>query len=146
MPPIRSSSQKFLLVVSIIDIVGGAFVIIAGLMTGILGAGVGISGAQAGLTSSQAATAAGGLTLITVLAFLSGGFDLVEGILGLRAANDNQKIMPVWILSIVSLVIIVIEIIMSLFQGGFSFTYILSLIISGLMFWIANNIKQEAHL
>ena len=49
-----------------------------------------------------------------------------------------------WVLAIIGLVGAVISLIMSIAQGAFNASSILSLALSGLMFWIANNIKTEA--
>lgn len=144
----RSSSQKALLVIAIINIVFGAFALIAGLMSGVLGVGVGILNssdiASAGVTGNQQAAVTAGFSLLGIVGIVDGILTLVEGILGLRAANDNQKIMPVWILAIASLVISALNLISGLFSGKFSLSLIVSVIVAGLMFWIANNIKQEA--
>lgn len=151
----RSGSQTFLLVISILDIVAGAFGIITAIMTGMAGAaaGAGAAGivgssemAASGVTASDAGVAAAGLSLITVLLFVSAGVAIVEGILGIRAANDNRKIMPVWIIAIIGLAFAVISVIASIVSGKFTFSVLGSLIGSGLMFWIANNIKQQAGL
>ncbi len=144
----RSGSQKALLIIAIINIVFGAFTLIAGLMTGALGVGVGVLSssdiASAGVTGNQQAAVTAGFSLLGIVGILDGILTLVEGILGLRAANDNQKIMPVWILAIVSLVISALNLLTSLFSGKFSLSLLLSVVVAALMFWIANNIKQEA--
>ena len=65
----------------------------------------------------------------------------------MRAANDNQKIMPVWVLAIIGLVGAVITIVVALTDGSFSAgdtSSLGSLVGSGLMFWVANNIKKQA--
>jgi hypothetical protein len=85
--------------------------------------------------------------MIAVMGIFSGVLSIVEGILGIRAANDMNKIMPVWILSIISLIGSVVTIIFSITQGTFGsnvWSYLLSLAASGAMFWIANNIKTQA--
>lgn len=144
----RTSSQKALLVIAIINIVFGAFALIAGLMSGVLGVGVGILNssdiASAGVTGNQQAAVTAGFSLLGIVGIVDGILTLVEGILGLRAANDNQKIMPVWILAIASLVISALNLISGLFSGKFSLSLIVSVVVASLMFWIANNIKQEA--
>lgn len=55
--------------------------------------------------------------------------------------------MPVWILAIIGLVGAVITIIVSIANGSFAanaVSNIITLVIDGLMFWLANNIKTEA--
>ena len=148
----RSGSQKVLLVLSIIGIIGAVLVLISGLMTMLGGA---LFGA---MSSSEAAAALSGTDLTQgqagVLFGLGGLFvvllgvvELILGILGVRAANDNQKIMPVWILAIIEVVLCVISLILTITGGSFSTegaSAIISLIIAALIMWIANNIKREA--
>ena len=144
----RSGSQKALFVISILNIIGGGISILFAIMTGVAGGMVGAASSaqlvEAGVDSSTQALAAGGLTIITLIAIISGAIGLIEGILGVRAANDNQKIMPVWVLAIIGLVFSVISIIMAIVQGNFQLSSLVGLVLSGLMFWIANNIKTEA--
>lgn len=148
----RSGSQKALLVISIISIVFAVIGILLGLMTLLGGALVGAVPAEdasealagSGINQAQAGVLVGVMGFVTVLI---SAFELVVGILGVRAANDNQKIMPVWVLAIVELVLCVIAVIMVFVNGTFAtdgVSSILSLAIGALIFWIANNIKKEA--
>ncbi len=151
----RSGSQKFLLVVSIINIVFGALAVIMGLLAMTGGAVIGsvstpeVTSAfdEAGMAQSTAAVLVmGGSMLIIITAVI----DIVIGILGVRAANDNQKIMPVWVLCLIDLVLTIIGVIMSLVQNGSlgsgssMLSNILSIAMTVLMFYAANNIKREA--
>ena len=129
----RSGSQKFLLVVSILNIVFNGLAIIATIALGTFAASQDITGGAVGIAAY----------FVIVTSVLS----MLEGILGLRAANDASKIMPVWILAIIGLVASVAACILSLVNGTFGdnvTNLISSLVGSGLMFWIANNIKQQA--
>ncbi|MBE6473150.1 MAG: hypothetical protein E7Z99_06180 [Coriobacteriaceae bacterium] len=148
----RSGSQKVLLVLSIIDIIGAALMLLAGLAVMLGGAAIGaVDPMEAsaalegtGVTQGQAGmlVGIGGFFII-----IGGAVELIMGILGIRAANDNQKIMPVWVLAIISLIFSVIGLISAIAGGTFATqgaSAIVSLIIAGLMMWIANNIKQEA--
>lgn len=151
----RSGSQKFLLVMSIINIVFGALGIIIGLMAMAGGAVIGavntpeITSAfnESGVPQSAAAImVVAGSMLIVITSIV----DVIVGILGVRAANDNQKIMPVWVLCLIDLVLTVVSVGMTLAQGNaFSdpsniFSIVLTLALSVLMFYAANNIKREA--
>jgi hypothetical protein len=69
---------------------------------------------------------------------------LVQGVLGIRAANDNQKIMPVWFISLISLAFSISNVITALFQGNFGIATVVSLLVPSLVFWAANTIKAEA--
>ncbi|MDO4538590.1 MAG: hypothetical protein Q4B54_10550 [Coriobacteriales bacterium] len=151
----RSGSQKFLLVVSIINIVFGALAVIMGLLAMTGGAVIGavntpeVTSAfdEAGMAQSTAAALVmGGSMLIIITSVI----DIVIGILGVRAANDNQKIMPVWVLCLIDLVLTIIGVIVSLVQNGSlgsgssMLSNILSIAMTVLMFYAANNIKREA--
>lgn len=145
----RSGSQKALLVVSIIEIVCAVIVLILGIMTL---AGIGLVSTATldtdPTTNAMAqATAGAAFSIASVVLLISGGWSLFCGIMGVRAANDNQKIMFVWVMSIISVVFAVISLIMSIANGTFGdnwLSQILSLGLQCLMFWVANNIKQEA--
>lgn len=148
----RSGSQKALLVISIINIVVGALVFLLGLVAimagGALGSATSADLAESGLTTQEASYAAAGMSVVAIVSIISALLSIVEGILGIRAANDAQKIMPVWIISIISLIAVVVSMIFAITQGAFTSniaSYIFSLIASGLMLWIANNIKIQAH-
>lgn len=79
---------------------------------------------------------------------VGGLIDIILGILGIRAANDNQKIMPVWWLALIALVLGVLGVILTLTQGNVSSSTLSSdlgsIVFSLLIFWIANNIKRQA--
>ena len=136
------------MVISIIQIIGAAIVLITGIMA-LVGAGASgsINTGDAELNNAVRAGAGAAFGLASVLLLLSGGWSLFCGILGVRAANDNQKIMIVWIFSLINLALQAISIIVAIFNGDFGsnwVSYIISLVWPVLMFWIANNIKQEA--
>lgn len=145
----RSGSQKALLVVSIIEIVCAAIVLILGIVSL---AGIGAVSSMTvdsdPQTNAMVQAAAGSVfSIATIVLLVSGGWSLFCGIMGVRAANDNQKIMFVWVMSIISVVFAVISLIMSIVNGTFGDNWvsqILTLAVQCLMFWVANNIKQEA--
>lgn len=150
----RSGYQKTLKVISIIDIVAGVFAILAG---GLFFAGAGLLSSPE--MASETATlvnetglsteALGGITsAIGFAGVLGGALEILTGVLGLRAAKDSQKIMPVWYLAIISLALNVVSLVTGLFQGQINgsniVSYITSILFAGLMFWVANNIKAQA--
>jgi hypothetical protein len=51
--------------------------------------------------------------------------------------------MPVWIIALIEVVSMVIAIVMSLVNKNFEVSSLLSLAVGCLMFWIANNIKNQ---
>ena len=148
----RSGSQKVLLVLSILNIIGAVLGLLGGLAIMLGGAFFGAVPASeaasalegTGVTQGEAGALVGVLGFVVIL---SGVIELVMGILGVRAANDNQKIMPVWVLSIASLVLNAIALVSTIVNGTFGTqgaSSIVGLILAVLMMWIANNIKREA--
>ena len=148
----RSGSQKVLLVLSIISIIVAVIGILFGIMKMLGGALLGMVPAdeaasalsESGLTQQEAGAFAGLAGFIVLIGCV---IELIVGILGVRAANDNQKIMPVWVLAIIELILSAISLGSVVANGSFSsngLSAILSLVIAVLMLWIANNIKREA--
>ena len=149
----RSGSQTALLVLSILNIIAAVLLLLGGLVVMLSGAVLGaVDSSEAaaalagsGITQGEAGVIAGLAGFVVVFA---GIIELVLGILGVRAANDNQKIMPVWVLAIIQVVLSVITLIMDFTGGSFNAQQIgssvVSLIVAALILWIANNIKKEA--
>ena len=148
----RSGSQKVLLVLSIISIVFAILGILTSLMMMLGGSVLGLVDAQtasealqgSGITQAEAGAAIGIVGLVGVVGCV---IQLIVGILGVRAANDNQKIMPVWVLALLEVILQVVSTVMTI-SGGAGFNMIVTscvyVVISALIFWIANNIKREA--
>lgn len=148
----RSGSQKALLVLSILNIIGAVLALLGGLALMMGGAVIGtVDSSEAAQALAGSGVSQGELGILASLAgfvvLLAGVIELIMGILGVRAANDNQKIMPVWVLAIISLVLNAIGLISTIATGSFGSqgsSYIVSLILAVLMMWICNNIKREA--
>ena len=146
----RSGSQKALLVLSIIQIVLAAFMLILGLLAMAGGAMVGSDPQTSAELASEIGIASGEVggtaAIAGLILIVSGAVELIVGILGVRAANNNQKIMPVWVLAIISLVLNIISAISTFTSGGGEnvTSTIASVIMSALILWIANNVKKEA--
>lgn len=147
----RSGSQKFLLVISIINIVAGVFIILGSLLLtltgGVIGSAMPSDLASAGIDETDARLATAAFSFLGVAGIFSGALGLLEGILGVRAANDSSKIMPVWVLTLISLILNVVGLIMVIINGTFAsqaLTYVFALVLAALMFWVANNIKNQA--
>ena len=83
-------------------------------------------------------------SLLGVLALLAGLFALVEGALGLRAARDATRIMPVWAVSFAGLVLGIANLAITASQQGDLLMAAIGMIASALMFWVANNIRSQA--
>ena len=148
----RSGSQKFLLVISIISIVVAVLGILAsllGVMGGALFGAIDSTEASSALsgTGFTQGEASGLIVFVFLFALISSVIELVVGILGVRAANDNQKIMPVWVIALIEVILYVISLIATAVNGNFAadgLTYIISLVVAVLLFWVANNIKKQA--
>ncbi len=143
----RSGSQKALLVFSVIEIVGGILALILGLMS-FMGAGAVLGDASLiqGTNASQDQVA-GVMVVLSGLCVVEGIWSLLCGFFGVRAANNNQKIMIVWIFCLIGVILAAIGIIAAIVNGKFSghvWSLLGSLVFSAIMFIIANNIKNEA--
>ncbi len=141
-----TTAQKILRVIAILSIIGAVITMI---LAGILLFSGGYYSANGTEIDGMTAVEAGvSVAMVGVITLVEGIISLLEGILGLRAAKDNKKIMPVWILSIIGLAGAVISGLTTVFGGGADAsaygTVVGSLVGSGLMFWLANTIKQEA--
>lgn len=150
-----SKSQKALKILSILSIIGAVLTILVAIFM-VFGGGL-LSNADLTDTADVAADlAAEGLTqqeagamfsIAGALAIFDGIISIVMGILGLGAAKDNQKIMPVWWIALITLCLNVITAVMNLFKGtlfGSGSSAIWSCLFAALVLWLANNIKEEA--
>ena len=150
----RTGFQKALLVVSVLSIIGAVLNILGGL--GLMGGGALLGGSAASAELEAAAAEAGTTTTGIAATFIGGGLGVVaagilsgiEGVLGIRAANDATKIKPVWIIAVIGLVLAVLGLVLTFGMGlntpeniG---SAVGSIIGNGLMFWIANSIKVQA--
>ena len=139
-----SGSQKYIKIVSILNIIGGAFYVLIGIL-GFLGMGLVGNEAlieQAGGDSSAPMAA----NVFLIVMIVIGLFSLVVGILGVRAANDPSKIGPVFTLAVVSLIISVVNLFVGIFGGNFSIYSLVECVPPALMTWCANNVKKQVKL
>jgi hypothetical protein len=147
----KSSSQKALKVISIINLVMGALIALLAILSFIGGSVLGSMTVSQivnqGLYAKAQQVGTATFNMLGLILLIGGVISIIEGILGVRAANDPDKIMPVWILSIMSLTLSAATLIMSLFHMGgmtFDISQIVQLILDFLVFWIANNIRNQA--
>lgn len=133
-----SNSQKYINVISILNIIGGAFGLIAGILAAV---GGGIAGDA--LAQTEGAPTAATVIGFAIALMIAGGLSLLTGILGVRAAKDASKIGPVFVLAALSFGVTVIGIIASLVGGSFSLSSLTELVPTGLMLWCANNVKKQ---
>ena len=148
----RSGSQKALLVLSIISIVIAALGLLGSILliaSSTLVSAVPASEASeiladTGMTQGEAGAVVG---IVGFVLLFTCAIELILGILGVRAANDNQKIMPVWVLAIIEVVLSILSIGLQFGDGTIganASSSVVSLLFAVLMFWLANNIKKEA--
>ncbi|MBQ9022132.1 MAG: hypothetical protein IJ113_09025 [Eggerthellaceae bacterium] len=148
-----TGSQTGLKVISILDIIGGIFLALTGFVLfaggAVIGADPSVASEATAGTGMDSSTVVGLATGIGLVLVVSAIITLVMGILGLRAAKDNQKVKPVWFLAIIALVVSVISFISNIIGGADTSTIGSSLgglIMPALTFWLANNVKKEAGL
>ena len=100
-----TGSQKVIKVISILVIIVAILSILLGLASCVGGfAGV---AASSGASESEQETLALGAGLLFFLgggAIISGVIDLIVGMLGVRGANNPEKIMPFFVISIIAVV------------------------------------------
>ena len=137
-----ATSQKVVRIFGIIDIVVGVLVLVGGVgMFGLGGAGAAVGD----LNDKNVVLGAGILMLLGIIMLVSGIASILEGVFSLRAAKDASKVKPLWVLSIINIVLSVINLIGSFSNDGTSiFSGIISLAINAVIFYLANNIKNYA--
>ena len=138
-----SGSQKYIKIVSILNIIGGALFVLFGIL-GFLGKG--IVGNEALIEEAGDASAPMIANIFLIFMIASGIFSLIIGILGVRAANDPSKIGPVFILGVISLIISVVNVFVGIFGGNFSIYSLIECVPPALMTWCANNVKKQVKL
>lgn len=135
-----STSQKYIKIIGILNIIGGAFYVLIGIL-GFLGKGLVSNEALIEQAGDSSAPAAANTFLIVMI--IIGLFSLIVGILGIRAANDPSKIGPVFILGVISLVISVVNLFVGIFGGNFSIYSLIECVPPALMTWCAINVKKQ---
>ena len=123
-----SGSQLYIKIISILNLIGGAFYILIGII-GFFGKGF--------VSNEELIEKAGGDTSAPAA---------VNVFLIIRAANDPSKIGPVFTLAVVSLGISVINLFVGIFGGNFSIHSLIECIPPALMTWCASNVKKQSNL
>ena len=136
----RTTKQKILLVVSIIEIVLSALMLIMGLMA-IAGASLLLNETSMMIGEEQVTGAqASGLAGIAGALLIGGAiFGLLTGIFGIRGANDASKTTPYIVCAAISLVLGIV----TLFTGGFSLNGVIDVIPDALLLWLGVSIRNE---
>ena len=138
-----SRYQKIMSALSVIVIVAGTVAVIFGVL-GALGFGYAATSAEIH-NEIEGYTPEIGRTLILgmVLLALSGVFNVILGVSGLAAAKNAGWVKPVCILSGLSLVVGVVQLVNSAVSGRITFTDIAGLIMPALMLWCAFKVKRQ---
>ena len=148
----RTRSQKVLRVISILEIIEAAFLIIFGVLALMGGAAIGSADpasvaeltAETGVTQGEIGGVVAG---VGISIFVGAVLSIITAIFGLRASNDVNKIMPAWIFSVLGLVGSCANLVMAAVRGTMSdnlVSLIASIVLSAITFWACNNIKTEA--
>ena len=138
----KSTSQKIVKVLGILSIIGAVLCLLGAI--GMFGMG-GIGAVNAGETPDQdLAVGIASVLVAGILMLLSGIFELLQGIFSLRAAKDATKAQPLFVISIIALVFSVISLITSFGSDGQTiFSAVVSVVISAVVLYLANNIKKQ---
>ena len=135
-------SQKIVKILGILSIIGAVLGFVAALgMFGIGGAGA----AKMDVNDENVAAGVGIMFTLGIILLVEGLVSLVQGIFSLQAAKDAAKAQPLWIISIIGVVLAVFSVINSFMNGSSGqdiLTEIFSLVLSCFTFYLANNIKQ----
>ena len=150
----RSGSQKVLLVLSILTIIGAVISLLmavfsffgAGMLIQLPASDVASLSQETGMTQEGMGGLLAGLGIIGVVSALVG---LIRGVFGLRASKDATKVGPLWVFSVIGLALSIASIVFGLVTGAREFSKLAGafggLLGSLIMFVIANNIKRQAN-
>ena len=140
------SSRSILNVAAVIDFITGIPMMLIGIL-GLTGTSI---ASQVPEIANELADAAPAVAAVAVVAsavcLISGLLTVVEGILNRRAAKDPAKVMPVWVISLVLLVMHGITAVQNAMAGMLGISTILSLALTGVVFYAANYMKKEMAL
>jgi uncharacterized membrane protein len=83
--------------------------------------------------------------ILTVSSGIMGALMICCGIFGLKVNDEPSKIKPLWILSLVLLIIALANMVFDVMGGGIAniWTNLVSLGLTGFMFYSANNLKTH---
>jgi hypothetical protein len=136
----RTGKQTLLLVVSIIEIVVSALLLILGIMA-MVGATAMVveSGNMAGQDATQTAQVGGLASVGGVIIIVSSIFGILTGAFGVMGAKDASKTMPYIVCAAISLGLSVI----TLFTSGVTPSGIIALIPDAVLLWLGISIRKE---
>ena len=133
-------SQKIVKVLGILSIISAVVVFIAAI--GMFGIG-GLGAANLDVNDDNVAAGVGIMLVLGIVLLVEGIIGLLEGIFSLRAAKDAAKAQPLWVISLIGVILGVLSLIASITNGGQDvLSEVFSLIISCFTLYLANNIKK----
>lgn len=126
-----SGSQKFVLIVSILNIFGALGIMMLGFSTGLL---------------SFASGEAGPILFIAGLCLVALGiFECIGGIIGIRAARDPRRSGLFYIISLISMIFAILNLITSIAANGFQLSSLLGVVLPVLMYISARKIREQGY-
>jgi amino acid permease len=127
-----SGSQKFVLVVSILNIIGAFGIIVFGFTAGLVSFG---------------AAEGGPILFIAGLCLVAMGiFECISGIIGIRAARDPRRSGLFYTLSLISMIFAILNMITSIASNGFQLSSIIGVVLPVLMFISARKIREQGRM
>ncbi len=129
------SAKKILKIFGVLSVISGIFTILTGIL----------SFAGGGMLATDESTAEMGVTALALglILLISGIITILQGIFSISASKNSAKIMPAWIIAIISLISNIISLISSIKNGTSAVSGIVSLLIAVLIFVAANTIKAN---
>lgn len=124
-----SGSQKFVFVISILNIIGAFGIIVFGFTAGLVSFGSGEAGPILFIA---------GLCLVAM-----GIFECISGIIGIRAARDPRRSGLFYILSLISMIFAILNTITSIAANGFQISSLFGLVLPVLMYISARKIREQ---
>lgn len=135
-------SQKIVKVLGILSIIGAVVTFLGAL--GMLGLG-GVGIANLDSSNSELVQGTGIVLGLGIFLLVEGVLSLMEGIFSLQAAKDASKAQPLWIISILGVVVAAINVVGGIVNHSQDIlTQICTLAINCFTFYLANNIKKNA--
>lgn len=138
-----SGSQKTLKIISIILIVWAVVIILFGALMAAGSAVPGMSAESIDMNGTAMDMATAALAL-GVGIIINGVISLIIALFGLRGAKNPHKVGAFFVLCVIGLVLGLVGIVMSIAQGSFQWTSLVSLALIVVCTVLASNIKKQA--
>ena len=136
----RSRSQKVVKVLGILSIIDAVLCLILAIGALLTAFGAGTRD----VITDEVATGIGIMIFATIILLVTGIVDLIEGAFCLRAAKDARKAGPLWVVSMIAVILSVLSLITSFREGGQAIASgVATLAINCAIFFLANNIRNQ---